>query len=405
MSSLAPGTHSSYPVSTFATKLYHLASETASDKNIGFSPLNIAHALAMTAEATNGETQHEIARAIGLDSNVRLIDFATSLRSMQSGVSEPNTLSLASDIWTDHSLPVATSFTDDVNALFGPAHHSLSLRGDPSGSTSTINKTVSDQTNERIPDLLPDGFITPDTVMVLTTAIYLKMLWAQQFDKSLTSAGAFTLVNGQEIEVDMMHMKDSKFPYFYDKDSKVKVIELPYKDSSLSMVIMLPYAAEFENGPWEEPISVVKDIAALEAILTADQLQTWYKRLDQVKGYGGVEMGNVSIPKFEMYTEYDLVPIMQKLGINIAFGKKADFSGIHSDINVGDLFISDAIHKAFVKINEEGSEAAAPTAVAVALESMSTPENFNANASFAYAIRDSKTGHTVFMGRFSNPKQ
>lgn len=381
-----PCASSAAPTTQFATDLYRKLAGENPGQNVGLSPANIAHALALTSHAANRSTRKEIEDVLELTSLQLCQDFANSLRSLPSLVGPDNKLSLASNIWTDRQLPVSNDFTETVGRLFGPAHAAVDFLNDHEGVRRRINQVVSDATNARIPELLAQDTVDAATRLAITTAIYLRMNWASRFDKDLTRVGAFTLANGTQVDAPFMHKYGEEFPHYFDNQLGVEVLELPYKDSSLSFLAILPYANMGQ-----------KYLARLENLLTPNVLNNWFKKLDQA---GKTILERVVIPKFNIATEYNLNDVLQALGIREAFGPRADFSGIDPSITPGQLQISNVVHKAVIKVDEEGSEAAGATAVITATSLM---PNFIANRPFMWAIRDKTTGQVLFIGRIADP--
>ena len=238
---------------------------------------------------------------------------------------------------------------------------------------------MEDQTQQKIKDLIAKGVLDQLTRLVLTNAIYFKGTWKSQFDEKQTRELPFAVSPDKKLNVPMMHQQ-SQFRYAAFPDCQV--IDLPYSGEDLSMLIVLP--------------KKVDGLSELEKSLTVDNLKTWTSRLRQTKV-------SVFIPKFKMTCQFQLKSVLADMGMPQAFdSRRADFSGMTPK---PDLFISAVIHKAFVDVNEEGSEAAAATAVVMKLRSRPKPPPvFRADHPFVFFIRDNRTGSVLFLGRVMNPK-
>jgi len=246
-------------------------------------------------------------------------------------------------------------------------------------SRQAINLWVEDQTNKKIKDLIPQGVLTALTRLVLTNAIYFKGDWASQFKESATKDASFKLGGGKTVQAPLMYQK-GKFGYKEDRD--VQVLSMPYKGDDLSMVVVLP--------------KKVDGLADVTANLTAAKIDAWTTRLYKRDVY-------VHLPKFKVESQFGLNDVLAKMGMPDAFdSSKANLSGMNGARN---LYISAVIHKAYVDVNEEGTEAAAATAVVVALRSAPRRTTFRADHPFLFLIRHNKTGAILFMGRLANPKK
>lgn len=251
--------------------------------------------------------------------------------------------------------------------------------GDPNGERIKINKWVEDVTRQKIKDLIGEGAITALTRVVLVNAIYFKGNWANQFKPENTSKGKFKLIKGQEKECDMMHLT-KKFRFGFNEDLKFSVVELPYSGDSLGMVILLPQKAD--------------GLPELEKSLTPKVLSA---AMEQTRS---VEV-NLQLPKFKMESSFTLNDALSSLGMQDLFIEgKADLSGVNGDT---DLSVSKVLHKAFVEVNEEGTEAAAATAVVMRKRCAAIREDFIADHPFLFLIRDAKSGMVLFMGRLMAP--
>jgi serpin B len=248
----------------------------------------------------------------------------------------------------------------------------------PEESRQTINQWVSDQTKEKIQDLIPEGAIKTDTRLVLSNAIYFKATWMEPFDENLTEDGLFYGLDGEEIDVPMMSTgSDANFAY-YDGDG-FQAVALPYLGGQVSMLVLIPDQGSFKE--FEEGFSTeLMDEIISELAFTSIELK---------------------FPKFEFESEISLAQTLASMGMPEAFSGAADFSGMTGD---KDLFISDVFHKAYVGVDEEGTEAAAATAVVMRLTAAPMdPLQLTVDRPFLFAIRDHQTNSILFMGRVVSP--
>ena len=238
-----------------------------------------------------------------------------------------------------------------------------------------INAWVEKETNDKIKELLKPGILTSQTRLVLTNAIYFKAAWYVPFRPEATKPGPFSLAGGKKVEVPMMH--GEQFTDFFDSEA-FQALQMRYEwPSTCSMVIFLPRKTD--------------GLAQFEKTLSAANLEKWLKQLSH-------HAVQVALPRFKVTAEFQLNNVLKEMGMKRAFGD-ADFSGMTKG---GGLFISAVVHKAFVDVNETGTEAAAATAVAMAT-SEPPPGTFTADHPFVFVIRDNRTGSILFMGRVSQP--
>jgi serpin B len=252
----------------------------------------------------------------------------------------------------------------------------LDFSSAPEESRVTINDWVADQTEGRIEDLIPAGGIDAMTRLVLTNAIYFNAAWGQPFEPDLTADGPFHLLGGGEVDVPMMRQTES---FGYAEGEGYRAVELPYDGHELSMVVLLPDAGEFEG---------------FEDTLDAG-------RVDAIVGDLSYRQVALALPKFEVESGFSLADALAALGMPDAFTSRADFSGMTDD---RDLFISEVIHKAFVSVDEAGTEAAAATAVMMAKMALQDePVEVTVDRPFIFLIRDIQTGAILFVGRIVDP--
>ncbi len=371
--------------SAFAFDLYRLLAEQERGENLFYSPYSISLALAMTYAGAGGETEEQMAQALqftlpqgDLHRTFNALDQELARRG-EGAEGDDETrfrLHIANAIWGQDGYPFLTTFLDTLAENYGAGLRVLDFAAAPEDARLEINEWVSDQTEGKIQDLLARGTINPMTRLVLTNAIYFNATWLFPFEEALTRDGPFTLLDGREIQVPMMHQTES---FGYARGTGYEAVELPYDGFEMSMVILLPDEGELEA--FEESLNA----ARVQAIIA--ELERQYMAL--------------AMPKFEFDASFSLPESLQALGMSQAFTPEADFSGITGS---RDLFISDVVHKTFVAVDEEGTEAAAATAV-VMMESamMDEPIAVRIDRPFVFLIRDIETGTILFVGRVVDP--
>ena len=369
-----------------------------------FSPFSIETALAMTAAGARGETFAEMERTLHLPKEPHaafsdLLDHLAAQNNPFFPFPRPDPalpapfppkvdkrgyeLTTANAIWAMKDYPWRKEFMDLTRKHYGAGLTEVDF-AESEAARKRINAWVEKETRAKIKDLIGPGVITSLTRMVLANAIYFKGIWQYQFDKKNTTDAAFTRADGSKADVPLMYQTGT-FGYGTmhiggRAGQSVQILELPYTNHALSMLVFLPEKADGAN-----------------------RIPLWLKGEDLTAPKLKKTEARVFLPRFKVETEYSLEPTLKDLGMKLAFDN-ADFSGMHSGTE--HLFISHVLHKAFVEVNEEGTEAAAATAVVVAADSARvTPEPvvFRADRPFVYVIRDNKTGTALFVGRYSGP--
>lgn len=332
-------------------------------------------------------------------------------------------LRIANALWVERTFPLAQSFVQAIDRFYGTGGvTSLDIAGAAEQSRLRINTWVAENTEQRIKDLIPIGALTPDMRLVITNAVYFKGEWADPFSEAGTRDEPFTLADGAKVQTKMMRdahrsaisyaafsadgaffdtprevpADEAQRPKTYPGDDGFQVIELPYKGGDLSMVVIAPRSAA--------------GLGAVEAMLTADRLDAWLKRLDR-------RMVDTAIPRFTLASDHELSRPLQALGmkrafVNPALAGGAQFGGISASADAAQqLFIGSVLHKAWVEVTERGTEAAAATAVLMATASEVRPvalvpfiPQFRADRPFLFLVRDAKSGVILFMGRMMNPQ-
>jgi serpin B len=367
----------------FAIALYQLLKE--HDGNLIYSPHSISEALAMTYGGARNETEKQMAAALRFNLSQAQLHAAfnaldAALASRGQGAKgkddQPFSLKVVNAIWGQKDFSFKTEYLDLLAQNYGAGLRILDFIKSPEESRKTINDWVAKETEQRIKDLIPQGSVNELTRLVLTNAVYFNGGWLTPFDKALTRDGSFFLLNGQKVTVPMMYQSETMG---YSSGPGYQAVELKYDGGELSMVIVLPDAGTFktfENG---------LDGTALETII------------------GGLKSNyvNLTMPKFEFDSSFGLKSALSGLGMPIAFTDSADFSGMDGKT---DLQIQDVVHKAFISVDEAGTEAAAASGVVVGTTSMPVDQaTVTLDHPFIFLIRDIVTGAIVFTGRVTDP--
>ena len=370
--------------STFAFDLYQALRE--GNGNLFYSPHSISLALAMTYAGARGETEQQMADTLHFmlsqghlhpAFNVLDLELARRGEGAQGRDGQGFRLNIVNALWGQDGYEFLPEFLDILAENYGAGLRILDFVKAPEESRVTINDWVSDQTEGRIEDLIPQGVIDAMTRLVLVNAIYFNAAWSRPFEERLTDDGTFHLLDGGEVTVPMMQQTES---FGYTEGEGYQAVELPYDGHELSMVILLPEAGQFE---------------AFEGSLNAERVDAIVKNLAR----GQVAL---TMPKFELESDFSLAKVLVALGMPNAFSMDADLSGMDG---THELFIKDVVHKAFVSVDEAGTEAAAATAVVVAEKAMmpEEPVEVTVDRPFVFLIRDIETGAILFVGRVVNP--
>ncbi len=362
----------------FAVDLYKSISKTP--ENIIFSPYSIATALAMTASGADKQTLEEMKKVLRLG-----VSFASDYKTLLSGIqpSQDYELLVANRLWIKKDQSYFPKFILDLKNNFNADFIQLDFKGPPEPLRTQINTWVEEKTKTKIKDLIPAGVITQETDLVITNALYFKGVWQEQFLKKFTKVDDFFISKVQKKPTDFMNAQRE---YEYSKETDAQVLEIPYQGRELSFIIVLPSKSE--------------EITSFENKITAKRIQTWMLP----KGKQKIKL---SLPKFKIELPLDLAQPLQTLGMKSAFSRaNANFTQIRPLKPNENLYISAALHKSFIEVNEEGTEAAAATAVVmtrVTSVSMDLPIIFKANRPFIYFVKHIPTNSILFMGRFSQP--
>lgn len=285
-------------------------------------------------------------------------------------------LSIVNAIWGQKGYSFLSSYLDTLAQNYDAGLRILDFQKSPEPSRVTINDWVAEQTANRIKDLIPQGSINDLTRLVLTNAIYFKAAWLNQFNKDSTTDGVFHLDSGTTVTVPMMRQSER---FNYAEGDGYQTVELPYVGRQLSMVILLPASGNFST---------------FESGLTAQKVDSILNSLEN-------RQVNLVMPKFTFESSFGLKSALSSMGMPVAFADAADFSGMSGN---KDLLIQDVVHKAFIAVDENGTEAAAATGVVVGITAMpANPVDVTIDRPFIFLIRDIPTGTVLFLGRVMNP--
>jgi serpin B len=368
--------------SAFAFDLYQALRE--KEGNLFYSPYSISLALAMTYAGARGETEQQMADTLHFLSQGRLhnafngldLELASRGEGALGKDGEGFRLNIVNAIWGQRDYKFLNEFLDVLAENYGAGLRLLDFINAPEEARITINDWVSHQTEGKIEDLIPQGVIDALTRLVLTNAIYFNAAWLSPFSEDATQDGTFHLLNGGEVVVPMMRQTES---FGYAEGEGYQAVELLYDGSELSMVILLPETGYFED---------------FEAALSAD-------RVDSIIGNLEDKRVALTFPKFDFESEFSLADTLAAMGMPIAFTRAADFSGM---TGTPELSIAEVLHKAFVSVDEAGTEAAAATAVVMKLTATpEAPVEVTVDRPFVFLIRDIETGTVIFVGRVANP--
>jgi len=361
----------------FALDFY---SQVANDNedNIFYSPWSISTAFAIAYEGARGNTAEEMNQVFGIpsDDNQRRNAFKSANDDLNQKDAKYK-LSVANALWIADFFEPIQEYVDTAKTYYDSEVSKVDFVS--TEGVKTINEWVKQKTEEKIEKVLEEGSTHELTRLVITNAIYFKGNWLTQFDEEKTYDDSFWISLNENVKVPMMRLEPTFFNY--TKTDELQILELPYEGDKLSMLVLLPNEKD--------------GLGTVEEVLTVENLSQWKDNLSSTETV-------VFLPKFTLETAYDLIPSLESLGMPTAFLKgEADFSGI---TELEKLFIAQAIHKAFVDVNEEGTEAAAVTAIGMIPTSEPEYEIFKADHPFIFIIQDNETDNILFLGRVINPE-
>jgi serpin B len=388
----------------FGLDLYARLAAGQEKGNLFLSPYSIETALAMTLGGARGRTAQEMARVLHADA-LPADQLHAAFAGLSEALNESGTIGrggvgggggggnaerafdlvVANALWVQQGFDLNRDFVKKVKEQYRAAIEAMDFAGSAASreqARRAINAWVEKQTRDKIKDLLGPDSLDAQTRLILTNAIYFKSAWDSKFSESMTKQDPFHVDGAAETaNVAMMHQTHR---LRYADNDEVQVVEMPYRFRRLSILVLLPRK--------------VDGLAAVEKSLDANKLGQWTGAMQDRQ----VEL---SLPKFKFTSRFGLARTLGAMGIEDAFTPgKADLSGISSGER---LFVQDVIHQAFVDVNEEGTEAAAATAIAVGASAVMRPPEkavFNADHPFLFLIRDNQSGCVLFLGRVGNPK-
>ncbi len=356
--------------------------------NLIYSPYSISLATAMLYGGAGGETASQIASTLHFTLppdqfhpalNALSLDLAQRPdESKKVDRKNPMQLYIANAVWGQQDYPFEKAYLDLLAVNYGAGVRLLDFAVAPDSARQQINDWVDRETKGKIKDVMPPGSVDPSTRMVLANAVYFKAAWQEAFVKKLTRDAPFTLLDGTQIRVPTMQT-DGGIPVRLGAGEGYQAVALPYKGELAEMVIILPDQGRFESV--ESTLDAAKFAAILDELESSDL--------------------TLHMPKFEFTVDFDLKPVLSEMGMPLAFDDtKADFSSITKSER---LYVQQALHKAYVLVNEEGTEAAAATIFSIAPTSLQMPQELRIDRPFIFIIRDVPTGTILFVGRVLNP--
>lgn len=362
----------------FGLELFAKVVQDEKQVNIFISPLSVSMALGMTLNGARSETQDAMRQTLGFDSlSAEEINQAyQSLMQLLTTADPKVRFEIANSIWSHADFPVETDFINTNKTYFDALVSTLDFRS-PS-APKTINSWVNNTTHGKIDKIIES--IPPLTVMYLINAIYFKGTWTLEFDKSATRDETFFITESQQVQVPFMRQTSQSYAYL--ENDLMQAIDLPYGSEFFRMTLLLPHSDK-----------------SLEDILAQLNSTTWVSWMGALK----YQPGTLQMPKFKIEYKKSLPDILAAMGMAVAFSSQADFTGINKD---GNLFISDVLHKTYVNVDEEGTEAAAVTSVEISLTSIGGPSGFfmRVDRPFIFCIREKSSGTLLFIGRVIDPR-
>ena len=366
----------------FTLDVYKNLARKDGSQNLFMSPSSVMVVMTMVHAGARGNTESQMRKTLKLEKleekgiHASFEGFVRSIKKENNNFS----LTMANKLYPHVDKTILDSYVSTVTKHFLADTKSLDYSTNPEGSRIEINKWVEEETKNKIKDLLAPGIITDLTALVVVNAIYFKGDWADKFDKGKTSKQPFHVTSSRSVGVDMMFKHFKKTKYGRIDQLACNTLELPYKGGELSMLILLPNKND--------------GLSSLEKNIDAKQLMSLSSSLYP----GNVD---VSLPKFKLESTFKLNDCLTELGMPDVFHMdKADLSGMSSSEQ---LYVSHVVHKAYVDVNEEGTEAAAATAAVIMKRSMPIVHKFTADHPFLFVIQDNRIGVPLFIGRVVAP--
>ena len=359
----------------FAFRLFGALQPEQPNQNLFVSPLSISSALTMAWNGADGTTKAAMQQTLGFSpqTDEEINQSFKSLQELLTGLDKQVNFTTANSIWHAQQYELQAAFVQQNKNYFDATVQKLDFNSPT--AKNTINDWVKDKTQGKINDIVQE--IRQDHVMFLVNALYFKGTWTYPFDKKLTQKAPFRQENGSTSQVDFMTLKNGK--YLYYQDASKQIIDLPYGNRQFSMTIIVP------NGQ--------HTVSNLTQELNADQLASWLTKADTAK----LEL---RLPKFKLEYKKELQETLKQLGMGEAFSEKANFSRMIAG-TTSNLAISEVMHKTFLEVNEEGTEAAAATSVGIVVTSL--PPTIQVDRPFIFLIREKSTNAIIFIGQLMNP--
>ncbi|XP_034369180.1 serpin B4-like [Arvicanthis niloticus] len=377
----------------FTLEMYRQLRE--SKDNIFYSPVSMMTALAMLQLGAKGNTEQQIEKVLQFNETTKKTTEKSAdchdkenvheqFQKLMTQLNKSNNaydLKVSNSIYGAKEFPFLQTFLEDIKEYYQANVESLDFVHAAEESQKKINSWVERQTNGKIKDLFPSGSLSSSTILVLVNAVYFKGQWNHKFDEKQTTEEKFWLNKNTSKPVQMMKQRN-EFNFIFLEDVQAKIVEIPYVGEELSMLVLLPVE--------------IDGLKKLEEQLTADKLLEWTnpENMHMTDMY-------LSLPRFKLEEKYDLPGPLEHMGMVDAFNpQKADFSGMSSTQG---LVVSKVLHKSFVEVNEEGTEAAAATGVEITVTSAQISEDVCCDHPFIFIIRHNKTNSILFFGRMSSP--
>ena len=357
-------------VNAFAFDFYSSIQNGAEGKDCFVSPVSASVALSLLTSGAEGKTADEIHKALGIKAgNREMNEFCLALCSKLLDADPETTIEIANSIWADKRISLKRNYVETSSKYYDASVRNVDFTNRE--TVVRINEWCSEKTHGCIESIVEE--LDPNTLLALINALYFKGEWSDKFRDA--EDDRFRTIDGKRSAIKMMSRTDS---YFYSEDSRFRMVEVPYGNGAFVMDFILPVEDEPEAFSQASGALDVKQWNSLVSALAPTEVR-------------------VQIPVFKMEYTADLIPVLQNMGINLAFTPKADFSGI-SDTP---LMVSQVIQKAFVDVNEKGTEAAAVTFIGVKMTSAGPDRtiHFRADRPFLFAIRETSTGAILFLGQ------
>ncbi len=362
----------------FAFELYSELNKVEGN-NMFYSPYSISTAIAMTYEGARGKTADEMKSVFHYPEKEILRSNSAAIYNNLNKVNKAYELMTGNALWVQEDCPFLEEYKSNVEEFYGGKAAVLNFITETEKSRLTINSFIEEQTNGKIKNLIPRNKLKSSVKLVITNAIYFKGDWEWKFDKSDTVDQDFKITPEEVVRVPMMHMAPDKTEFNYVDMENLQILELPYKGEEISMLILLPK----------------ENLESIDSDLNSEKLEEWKSQMQKTK------LDKIYLPKFEFDSKYFMKETLIKMGMPTAFGDTADFSGMTS---AESLKIGSVIHQAYVKVDEEGTEAAAATAVIMVTKSSPMPGKvFRADHPFIFLIQEKETGNILFLGRVTDP--